>query len=380
MKPTSSLIISSLLLVTSLTILSCSPLGSDQNEQGGQNNESSTAFTIEGLYQDEITPIKTLNSIEFIPLETNEGYLVAEISEILVIDSLFYIADSKSSQLLIFKQNGSFSAGVGSVGKGPGEYLSLDDIAFNADTTSLLILSNNSRKILEFSLSGDFISETPITVFAFDFTTDPSNNYYCFVNKNTSEGSLNYDLVKVSQNGDVLERYFEYDDIDDFAIDFSGFVKLGRDKEIIFNESFSDTIFSVQDGAIRPKYVIPANNPNANLTNREIVMENDYRFIGDTFFELSDWIIINFHKERKAKTVAIDLDELNSRSLLSFPLNSVIGVDRVDNIYASIFPSVKETAREKSFFTEAIDQYPELARVLDASSPNDNPILIKFSL
>ena len=90
------------------------------------------------------TPINSLFSeIKLLPLETKQGYEIADIFHFIVYDSLIIINDDRK-KLLIFNNNGKLIRQIGRQGEGPGEYLSLRDFYVN-DQKEILFVGRDFR-------------------------------------------------------------------------------------------------------------------------------------------------------------------------------------------------------------------------------------------
>jgi len=109
--------------------------------------------------------------INYIALETKpDSYLTSIYKLVKTNDNLLVLDRTamKSERLIIFNLNGSFKALVNRVGKGPGEYVNIDDFAFDPQNQCITILDSNQKKLLQFSLSGQFIREARMDIRPFD--------------------------------------------------------------------------------------------------------------------------------------------------------------------------------------------------------------------
>jgi len=62
-----------------------------------------------------------IESVKYIPLETNNSCLIADASFVSLYDEFILVADSKHN-VFLFDLNGKFIRKIGIKGKGPGEY------------------------------------------------------------------------------------------------------------------------------------------------------------------------------------------------------------------------------------------------------------------
>jgi len=101
--------------------------------------------------------------INYIALETTPDSYITSVFNVIKTDKNLLILDDtdmERKRLLIFDLNGSFKAQIHSVGKGPGEYVGISDVAYDPVNLYITILDAFQKKVLQYSLSGKFIRET----------------------------------------------------------------------------------------------------------------------------------------------------------------------------------------------------------------------------
>ena len=81
-----------------------------------------------------------LTDVKLIPLETTKASLIGSIDKAVIARERIYILDKKSQKLLLFNLTGKFTGQVGQMGKGPGEYVEIEDFLVDADGKKLYIL------------------------------------------------------------------------------------------------------------------------------------------------------------------------------------------------------------------------------------------------
>jgi len=90
-----------------------------------------------------------------IPLETRDNCLINSIDKIKITDSLIFIYDSRSFKVLSFSMEGHFIRQIGQSGKGPGEYIELQDFDINPETKMIYLL--DIKAIHQYNFKGEFI-------------------------------------------------------------------------------------------------------------------------------------------------------------------------------------------------------------------------------
>jgi|GEM_PF-633850 len=116
----------------------------------GQNIESQLPLS-------EIT-----ESIEAIELEMTDESVIDPrpglMQRIIISDNLLIIAQSK--KIFVFDRNGKFIRSIGSKGQGPGEYISINSIAY--DESNKLLFVGEYTKIIIYDLEGHFLKEVSL--------------------------------------------------------------------------------------------------------------------------------------------------------------------------------------------------------------------------
>ena len=101
-----------------------------------------------------------------VPLKTTEKYLIGYISNLQLFDEKIFLLDEMTNSIFIYDMEGNPINKIHNIGQGPGEYHKIADFCINRDEKELLILDNFTKKILIYSLKGDFLQEKKLNVFA----------------------------------------------------------------------------------------------------------------------------------------------------------------------------------------------------------------------
>jgi len=100
-----------------------------------------------------------IESQEWIKLETTNESLIGDVSKIFYTNNLFIVLDNKlTNSVFIFDGKGNFISVINKLGKGPGEYTKIYDIAFDELNDVVHILDLNLEKVLKYDIRGEFIS------------------------------------------------------------------------------------------------------------------------------------------------------------------------------------------------------------------------------
>ena len=198
----------------------------------------------------EVTPsndfiLSEVESIETICLETSDKSLIGRISTVEITDSLIIVADDVApGKVLAFNIDGTFSHQIGSVGEGPEDYSSINQV-FIANE-AVCIFDWKKSKLLTYELTGKFISaieiarpERPENIYPTDggyigtyaayFERNPFNIRTFGMDGVVTGTALPFKYTRPNPAGHIVKD-----------------AQLGQ----LFYTSFCDTIYSVTDSVI----------------------------------------------------------------------------------------------------------------------------------
>lgn len=96
-----------------------------------------------------------VDEIKYIPLETNGECLLGDVDPIRIYGNQIFLISN--NQVYKFNKAGKFLGKIGSLGKGPGEYLSAYDIQINEYDEQIYVLDTNGKKIHMYSINGLYL-------------------------------------------------------------------------------------------------------------------------------------------------------------------------------------------------------------------------------
>lgn len=106
-----------------------------------------------------------VDSIQIIPLETSDSCLIGNCNKVLIDNQHIYALDNVSNSLFIFELNGKLKRNIKRIGKGPNEYLEIDDFCL-LNNGDIAILDTRSKKILFINGVDLSLSEQKIPFYA----------------------------------------------------------------------------------------------------------------------------------------------------------------------------------------------------------------------
>jgi hypothetical protein len=85
-----------------------------------------------------LSPKDLFSNVTFLPLETNDDFLIGRINKIVKTDSLYYILDKREKSIFVYSSNGMALHKIYRQGSGPDEYIDMLDFTVTKDDIVLL--------------------------------------------------------------------------------------------------------------------------------------------------------------------------------------------------------------------------------------------------
>lgn len=178
----------------------------------------------------------------FVPLETNENFLIGTIDEIIPYKGNYYILDKQSKTIFTFDHKGKFKSKIAAVGHGPGEYTDINHIAI--DTVQSWIVAMCMEKVICYNRSdGRFVKESIFTTGVPEamVTTDTFAHYQYNLHWNGAVHNL-----KIITKNNVLFEYLPINtSYKGYCIRGDRFFAGNPSSTVYFNDYLSDTVYEV---------------------------------------------------------------------------------------------------------------------------------------
>lgn len=173
-------------------------------------------FTVLSVNIDENAALpmsEIAENIQAIELELTDESLIRShvILRVIVDGEHIFVAENR--KIMLFDSNGKFIRQIGSIGQGPGEFVSVSDIAVDSKNKLIYISTSIKKKILCYDYEGKFIKESPND---FIESNSTSNYIYFFDNelmilsetyKKSEDGLINsISLLKLDQDFVISKR------------------------------------------------------------------------------------------------------------------------------------------------------------------------------
>ncbi len=243
-------------------------------EKNIKTQYDSTPIVIEWKNNQQILLSDIVDSIAYIPLETTDKSLIGRISKVVCTNEYIYILDSDiSKSVFVFDHLGQFISVINNIGKGPGEFMNIDDFCCNTKG-EVFIYDTRLHKVIKFEISGEFTGQEIKIDFGADFISylDSTKTFLFYSCYRQEEDRHN--VIETNQKGKIINRYMQFDKSakkDNLAMmPVTNFSHLNV-STISFFEIFSNNVYFYDDKQIQSKYQFDFGSANlpANFLTKD---------------------------------------------------------------------------------------------------------------
>lgn len=269
-----------------------------------EDNDSTPVINFSDLDLDRIPKFSDIfDSISFVKLETRDDVLIGRIDKILAVNDKYVILDeSLAKAVLVFDEQGKFVNKIGNNGRGPKEYDSPNDIAYDRYRHEIVIRNNNRKVLMFFKIDGTFVEEIPVD-FYFGTMGVASADIIAIYRNNKGSGKDDYNLVMIDRDGNTRNQLLPIDRTTDLLSPPCKGAFSAYGDSLQFMPQYSRTVYDVNESGIAPRYRLDFGKRNIpysllkGITNRELSKKirdsRNYMFC-NKFAETADHLIFDF--------------------------------------------------------------------------------------
>lgn len=238
-----------LAFITLVTLLLCNACLSPSNKQ---EMEAENVVSIDIKQATSLDFKEYFDTINYIPLETNDDALIGEITKLYYTENGFLIFDQKTMGIFLFSTDGHFIRKIGRKGEGPDEYLFINDIQYDAERQVIYVHERYRNSIYTYDCMGNLLEKTSPAVLSFNSffrTKDGCWVYSCF-KKNNPEC---YNLTLLSSDLQTVRKHY-FPQKDFINITFSPTFTGDTDGRVFFYYPSSNVIYEL-DGTDAVPYL-----------------------------------------------------------------------------------------------------------------------------
>ena len=252
------LYITSLLILFSLLLLAC---GQENKPKAGLSKTAKSDTTVIHipleLASDVTYSLSDLVQItRVVRLESHAETILGDASAVYQLPNGHWLtADKRSAQIKVFDSTGRFMYPIGAVGKGPGEWLSLNVVDYDSVTGRLMTLSNQDMRVNLYQTDGPWVRDMLLPFAAQHLIMLPDNQWAALTGFNVSDISGNFHLLLADKQMEISNRYLGFGPKKKNSMRGVGFLRRTTDGCLI-QVPFGDTIFHWQPGTLTPRYAM----------------------------------------------------------------------------------------------------------------------------
>ena len=354
------------------------------------------------LSENKITLSEIADEVTYVPLDNSLP--LGEIINIEFINNAIYLA-SKDIGILVFDSEGKFVRKIGSIGRGPGEYLYCNNFSADEQTATVYVLDKGDI-IKVYSRYGQFIRSFSLQEYGDMIDAIKFHDSKLFVTYALQFGNAKYEWIVFDSFGNVIKKKDR--EVPMFNANSGGKEAICKfESRIYYWNNYSDTVFSIlPDLSEEPSFVISPGEhriPKSNLSLEQVQHWN-YMEI-NTIFETARFHVIRYFYNKPAILL---FDKRNEDSFLIYLeydrktgefLSGIVndfdgGPWFIPECYFSemgreymvgiIYPYQIKILVSSSEFINSIPRYPEkkkeLEKLANSLKETDNPVLVLVRL
>ena len=376
------------LLFVIILICSCSVTKNNNKDQVFEIIDFENSLNNSNAIKTYISEIA--DEIEYIELETKRNNIIGKIGDIKIHGDTLVILDSTTKELLLFNKKGQFLNKIGSIGKGPGEYVQITTWDIDQQNKSILLYDNKLQKFIKFSMNGILLEERKTDFRPMSIRFSNNSDLFLFhpVPFNVVYGNgFSFQLLDSRWNNIKELLVHNIDEIKN--TDIMTWKKIYNFHDsLTYWESYYDTIYRIKSQRVIPKFIInlgrkkiPRNiarnaaSWNANFTKYDILY-NVFETNKLMFFEVSrNGIYRKFIYNKYNKDLWY---------LLKDPIFKNLETGIYDNIDGGLPIWPEKTTVDGNSLIDYFDIYDlqtfpsvknSLLKILKNSEDNNNPII-----
>lgn len=359
------------------------------------NADEAILFIDLGSLDEKTFPGDLINEATYLKLETNEECLIRNIDKIKFSNELIYIMDKLSRSIFVFNMDGKFMKKYHHYGRGPGEYINLDDFDITRDGKFIYMLDFSQYKVIKYSIDNKFINEIRLEFGTASFACIDDNLLIFHQGNriNPQNRQYNYDIVYLDfDSNKPLRGYFP---VKDRRMKIANYALFSSGEQLFYMPYSTAGVYKInKDGLTKFISFSGVNQIEEKAWNNEefirIIHESDYHFLFRNFYIIEDLISFAFNHNQTQYRIFYSINSGTMVYGVGFPFNDpnrlpgnfeIIGTYK-DNFVTSISPSniMRKSYEIFPIYKDHPELHSDLIKLSKATSINDNPIIAFFKI
>ena len=241
-----------------------------------------------------------INSVEVVPLETTGKALIGLVGKILLLPNGNVLIKSTAS-MFMFSPKGKFLFQIGKNGRGPEEYLTIDDVCLSQDARELWILGG--CEIVKYSTeTGQFIRKTtlelPEICNGFDaIASGPGHSaflYYCPQMDENNFSEDFYCLYRYDEQGRILQKFLPRKD---YGLNIALIIQTSDNRYILRPQDSDNICYYLSDSLPVPRVKIDFGKEtikNRYSSDLQTYLRSDYYKMPVYIYDTRDYFYFSY--------------------------------------------------------------------------------------
>lgn len=230
-----------------------------------------------------------VDSIHYIPLETNDECLIGKIGDVIITPQHIFVSDEQKQVIWIFNPKGEYLNNISRQGNGPEEYMHILQFEYDKQNNQIAILDWN-KWILYYDLNGGFIRRIKLDIDASDFKILPQGEGYII--SNAGDAKPEAGIFLTDANGKTIKYLVKRNP--EQIISYNDDMELLSYKDTItfISPNFENNIYHFYNNQLELKYPFTF-HPLLKHTYKEDVSKQYLEdFLRNIYLENEKWIFI----------------------------------------------------------------------------------------
>jgi len=340
-----------------------------------------------------------VESIEYIPLETNDDCLIGTVVHYIFSEK--YLLIQEKSICYLFSKSGRFISKIGNIGGGPGEYFHASLFHIDEKNNNVILYDSYKKLLLYYDMKGRVKKSIQ-----FDgkklFLSSRSNRFHNnhIIMKRANDGNIPYTYTVLDSELNIITQQIKPVK---FTMQGATFVGIGElFSEYVYNDQMhvrenllNDTLFMINsDFSFIPKYIIDAGKRKLTVDIRSdadiFMREATNRLVVSYIFETKENLLISYSYQGASYHGYFNKSDYK---FMHFP--SSVGIPNDYDGGPDFLPQYQNNKQFIAFYDAyllkehkgniikpkgsiyAINRFNQMVQKLD---PDDNPVMVIVNL
>ena len=198
-------------------------------------------------------------------LKEKEHFIISSITKLRFCNFMPIIFDKPQKKIFIYDQDGNCFSMIDNIGRGPNEYLQINDFCVDEASKSiyaLVVTGGRKCAIYKYNLNGSLLGHSVLSFKAYKL--EKLGNELFFYTDFSSDRRKGYNIYITNKEGQIINKHFPHDKRDqNWKSDINVFSVCND--TILFHPVFNDTIYKITaPEGIQASLVLRANDKSDN--------------------------------------------------------------------------------------------------------------------